>query len=380
MAGYDSFTLLNYRVTTGLVSREASASSQILQFFGMQPGGPAERRIGGRQFGYDVFNNTRKVGLFSSPSARSQEIILNPVGRVQGEFARTNWHIHMLLDKLHNQRRLGGQVSERDDAGMVYRREQARYAGQMAKNQRLLMLMGMMRGKIYSHISGEAQYYDFTSSGAYQTIDWQIPSGNLAQLNMLGGGSIIDASWATTSTDIPAHLDEINAAMVNLTGDSLEVIMLNSATFRYLLNNTKVQAQAGTSYQPFEMLARDVGTDAEGRPLTTLTAKLRANPNVTFLITDEVVDVGNPNGTTTRTKLIPDDYIWGGPLPRPGRFEMLVGSEPVVINGRESVVMGMTAWEELHSDPAGIRLRFLDNFIPSNPVPAGAFYAQVANY
>ncbi|HQW51058.1 MAG TPA: ATP-binding cassette domain-containing protein, partial [Tepidiformaceae bacterium] len=50
------------------------------------------------------------------------------------------------------------------------------------------------------------RYVNDGFSGGETTIDYQVPAGNLDQLDMLGGGNLLDADWATSSTDIPAHL------------------------------------------------------------------------------------------------------------------------------------------------------------------------------
>lgn len=57
-----------------------------------------------------------------------------------------------------------------------------------------------------------------SSSGAVVSIDPGIPAGQLNQLNILGGGAIIDNSWAVTSTDIIGDIDEIKRQMLKLGG------------------------------------------------------------------------------------------------------------------------------------------------------------------
>ena len=84
----------------------------------------------------------------------------------------------------------------------------------------------MIRGT-YSYASdGDLLRHGF--SGSDTTIDYQIPAGNLTQLNMLGSGNILNADWATAGTDIPAQLHAINAAMIQLTGLGLAHVIVTS--------------------------------------------------------------------------------------------------------------------------------------------------------
>ena len=61
------------------------------------------------------------------------------------------------------------------------------------------------------------------------------------------GRQILNADWATAGTDIPAHVHAINAAMIRLTGMGLAHIILTSAGWQKVANNTKVKDQGGVS-------------------------------------------------------------------------------------------------------------------------------------
>lgn len=77
-----------------------------------------------------------------------------------------------------------------------------------------------------------------TSSGAVVTVDQGIPAANKTQLNMLGGGSIISASWATAGTDILGQIANIRSAYIKLTGYELDTFLYGANIRNYLLNNT----------------------------------------------------------------------------------------------------------------------------------------------
>lgn len=77
-----------------------------------------------------------------------------------------------------------------------------------------------------------------SSSGAVVTIDMQIPAANKTQLNMLGAGSIISASWATAGTDILGQIANLRAAYIKLTGYELNQIIYGANIRNYILSNT----------------------------------------------------------------------------------------------------------------------------------------------
>ena len=135
---------------------------------------------------------------------------------------------------------------------------------------------------------------------------------------MLGGGNILDADWATAATDIPAHLHDINAAMIQLTGMGLAHVILTSVGWQKIVNNTKVQDQGGSSGPVFESLRRVSAGE--------FTAMLRGLPWLTFHVIDYGLEIYN-GSTETFTKLIDDDHAAFLPEPGPRWVQYLEGSE-----------------------------------------------------
>lgn len=375
--------LLSTKMTARAVSQVAACTSELLNFFGFQGNDPKSdgrnvRRVGHRTVGYDIFNDARTIGGGRAPGTSAGTIRRNPVGRVEVTFPRMYEKLPLLHDELHNFRKIGGPSNEYDEAGKDYIMKQQRFMGQRAANFRLALVAGMMRGgALYGHVSGDDVYYNFNSSGATFTIDWKIPAGNKSQLNMTGGGNIL-GDWSSASTDIPGQLAQINAAFQYLCGTSLKNIIINSKTWQYILNNTNVQKQAGTSATPFETFKREVGMGSNGRPLATQHATLRGAPFYDFMITDAVIETG-PLGNTTVEKLIPDGYAWFGPEPDSNICEMLLGSEPVNegYGKQTSVQYGSYAWTKEVDDPAGVFMYTLDNALPAWYIPNAMAYGNV---
>lgn len=372
--------ILSTKVTTRAISRVAASTSRMLYLFGMNPGGPNERSQGGRRFGYDIFNDARTVATARAPGATSAIARRQAVGRVDGTFPRVAEKLPLLLEELHNYRRIGGSGGDLDKGGVEYVRRQQRYMGQRVANFRLLMMAGMMRGKLYAHrvSNGDDFYYDFTSSSGAYTLDFQIPSGNLSQLNMLGGGNIIGTSWDDPTANIPDDLYQINAAFQELCGSTLEVVCVTSGMWKNIVNNDYVISIAGTANTPFTILQREDGNAENGMPRTTFVARLTGLPWVTFYITDEGLNLG-VTGSETYTKFIGENNAWFGPAPNPDYFEMLLGSEPVSEgpNLEATERFGMHSYNVRSYDPASVHLHTLDNAMPALYVPKATAYGTV---
>lgn len=382
--------LLSTKVTAKTVTQVAACTSELLNLFGFQGNEPGSdgrnvNRVGHRKFGFDIFNDARTSAMASAPGTAARAARRQRVGRVEGEFPRFYEKLPLLLDELHNFRRIGGPSSEYDNVGKDFVMKQQRFLGQRLANARLLLTTGMLRGALYEHQTGDDVFYNFDSASAQTTIDWQIPAANKSQLNMLGEGSIINADWATASTDIPSHLAQINAAFQSLAGTQLKTIIMNSKTWQYVLNNTAVARQAGTAATPFETFRREVGQGTNGRPLTNQMATLKACPFYDIVITDAVIEVpttGGSHATTTTVKVIPDGYVWFGPEPSKDIMEMCLGSEPVNEGyGKATTVQfGSYAWTKEIDDPACMCMYSLDNAIPALYVPKATAYARVSGF
>ncbi len=80
---------------------------------------------------------------------------------------------------------------------------------------------------------------------------------------------------------------------------------------------------------------------------------LNVLPDVTWYITDEVIEVGRP-GSETTSKLVPDDHVlFIGHRPDDGTVGCYVGSEPVAEydGGPKSVKTGLSSWSVKRSNP-----------------------------
>jgi len=350
------------------VSQLNLPGTTLQRLFGWHFGGTNKVQQSGRNFAYDVIPSTRTIATGRVPGQSSSTQQPQRVMAVKGAFPRAAETIPLLDEDLLNRRAIGGPSDELDLRGETYVTRQEAYLAQRFANLIEFQTAAMLRGK-YSYLEdGDDLSHGF--SGGMADVHFRIPSGNLDQLNMLGGGNILNADWATAATDIPKHLHQINSAMVQMTGLGLAHVVLTSVGWQHIVNNTKVQAQGGSANVVFESLRR-VGAGE-------FSAVLRAIPWVTFHVIDYGLEVWN-GSTESFTKLIDDTHAAFFPDPSRRWTQFLEGSEIVTEgpNGPKSERYGFHPFAFPTHDPSGWQLSAVFNGIPALYMSAAVAYGRL---
>jgi hypothetical protein len=321
-----------------------------------------------RDGSYDVFSRSRLLATASMPGTSNTNIKPQKVGRVRFTIPRSSEQMPLTDEDLVNRRQIGQAVTVVDSMGENYIMRQKRFMAERVANMIEFQTAALMRGSYTFDQEGDELRQMF--SGGEETIDFQIPSGNKNQLDMLGAGAIITASWATSSTDIPQNCYLVNTDMNSLTGLGIEHAVTNSTTFQYLLNNDKIKAQAGTSNTPYQSLERS----GPGR----FSAILRAIPWLQWHIVDYSLDLWDDT-TYTSTKLIADDQVTFIPQPSPAWCQYLNGGEVIAEGpaGPRAFRNGFYAYGYQSWNPSGWNLCTAHNGIPALYVPAAIANADV---
>lgn len=343
--------------------------ASLQRLFGWGAGGTNRARQSGRNFSYDIFNHTRKLASARGPGQAASRQAPQRVGHVQATFPRSSEAIPLLDEDLLNRRRIGGPSDELDEGGESYITRQEAYLAQRFTNLIEFQTAAMLRGSYSFDTVGDDLRHGF--SGGDTTVDFRIPAGNKDQLDMLGDGDLIAAVWSNASTDIPAQLQNINAAMVRLTGLGLAHVVLTGVGWQYVLNNTKVQTLGGAGRAPFETLRR-VG---QGE----FSAVLRAIPWITFHVIDYGLEVWDGSAETF-TKLVEDDHAIFLPEPSPRWAQLIEGSEIVTEGpgGVRAERFGFHPYGYATHDPSGWELCAVYNGIPALYTPQAVAYGEIA--
>jgi hypothetical protein len=340
----------------------------LQRLFGWNLGGGNAERQSGRNFSYDIFDNTRRVATARVPGQAASRQAPHKVGNVQGTFPRAAETISLLDEDLLNRRAFGGRADELDLGGEAYLTKQEAYLAQRFANLVEFQTAAMLRGSYSYHDDGDVLRHGF--SGGSMTIDFQMPAGNKDQLDMLGTGNLLDADWAVAATDIPLHLQNINGAMLQLTGMGLSHVVLTSTGWRHVLQNAKVQAMGGSANVVFESLKRTSTGEFQ--------ATLRALPWITFHIVDYGLDVWS-GSSEVFTPLIASDHAAFFAEPSPRWVRYLMGSEIVTEGpaGVRSEQFGFYPYSYPTHDPSGWELSAVMNGIPALLTPSAMAYGLI---
>lgn len=326
-------------------------------------GGNVKLSPTGRRGVYDVFNETREVPTLRMPNASAATVARQRVGSVGYVVPRSAEKVPLLLDDLANLRPIGGPVDQIDDAGERYIADQERILKQRFTNLREFQCAAFLRGS-YTFTSSGEDYTQAFSGGSF-TVDYQMPSGNKNQLNMLGAGDIIGTSWANNAAQIVGDCLQVNAALIELTGRGLRHIYCTSVVWHHVIRNNEVQSLAGAVNTPFKEWTRDDSDE-------TMFGRLVALPGVTWHINDNGVSlsgtftklIGDSNAVFT-TELSPEiasyyecvetvvDWVGRPPQPRQGAYY----------------------WAVPEKDPARYDLYAIHNGLPVSFIPSAICYS-----
>lgn len=370
MAGRSVNELMQAEVILREVSRIQLPGTVLSDLFGwglaardpdQQSGNMIEYDL--RDLKYDVFNRTRLIAHGSVPGSSNTNIKPQKVGIVRGTIPRSALQMPLTDEDLVNRRQIGQNANVVDAMGENYIMRQKRYMAELNANMIEFQTAAMMRGSYTFDQNGDELRQGF--SGGEETIDFQIPANNKNQLN-----GIIGASWATSSTNIPQDVLQINEASNSTSGMGIEHAVTNGVTWAYVVNNDLVKAQAGTSNTPFETYTRS----GPGH----FSVVLRAIPWLQWHVIDYGLDVWD-GSAYTYTKLIADDQVTFFPQPSAAWVQYLNGGEVIAEGpaGPRAMRHGFYAYGYQTWNPSGWNLCTNHNGIPALYIPGAIFNADV---
>lgn len=204
-----------------------------------------------------------------------------------------------------------------------------------------------------------------SSSGADLEVDFGVPANNLNQIN-----GVISASWATTTTNIPTHINAIKQKAVNTTGYALKYALYGKNIMGYLLQNDFVKYY----------LARN----SEANDFWKKTNQI---PQGLFDLTwIPMQDVFFEDEDGTVTEIFGGDTVTFCPEPEPMVYSIYEGSYPVpkTLMLAQDVQAMLTNYElkygpfgfAMMNPPSQIIGVYGDTFLPRMKVPEAFFIAD----
>ncbi len=371
-------------VITRVVSRFKTPISLFQNFLGMLPGQPASQTVPGRHAGWDIFDSTRTLAKGRAPGVGPATTTRKRVGHVSAVLYRAHEKVTMLQEEIFRTRAPGQQIGVVDTRGQNYINRQLRFITQRFRNSREFMVAHMLRGGFDIKQTGDDFEPVATGAGDF-AVNFQIPAGNLTDLDMLGAGAILGGAWQTDSTYIILELLNINAAFEQLHGRPLRHIFINSTEYNNLIRNLDFIAVGGSAFRVFESLSTRELRSEEGIPDSGFDVVFRAVPLYTFHVYDGVLSEGVEGAVDETTsansnKLIPDNKAIFMAEPDPDWIGSVEGSEIVAENlvdvGQER--FGFHSWSTRIIDPPGWDLKMLDNWLPALYIPKCVAFGDVS--
>lgn len=366
--------LLQPQVITATISKLAKAKAgRLSQLFGMHLGGPNKTESPTRYAEWRIDNHTREAANFRAPATAPATRMPNPYGAQRFAMTRVHEKIPLDAEMLGNLSPIIGPNAQIDEGGQNYIKRQEGHLAELFQNSVEVMVAGMIRGAMYLTQSGDNWVPYLSSQGGTElTIDWNIPSGNKTQLDILGAGSLITQSWDDASAQIVKQMLSIRGAYESLTGAPLTDALVNSTTLGKFIGNTELRTVGGSVQSTFDAFTYEdeMGMDGmkvAGKGVITF----RALPWLRFHIIDQTLSIGGTDpifstGTGTRTAVVPNDKVIFMTEPSADWVTMYHGSEYVSENHGQPLAKktGFSTWHTYTIEPSGVSIVGLLNLLP----------------
>ena len=319
---------------------------------------PTDPMIPGHTFEYPQVNGSRRLALLVSQGSPA---------RRQGHQGVTYKSVNMLRtfeSQVFNANKLRNLVEvenpqQRDAMGrsFVERNIMDFKKAQMNLVQTTAAVM-LLKFSLHANEQGELLT---SSSGAVISIDPGIPAGQQSQLDILGSGSIIDASWSVAGTDIIGHLAELKRQMLKLGGWTMRFAFHGKNIPKYIGSNTV--AKEYIDQTPALATQRFTGANMVPNGFQDLTW---VNCSDMYYI--------DADGTTQQ--ILGDDDVVFTPEPSSDWWRMAHGSEMVptgiaqvgsdaqAMLGNLSEVFGSFSYAAMSHNPVSIEFLHGLNYVP----------------
>ena len=252
----------------------------------------------------------------------------------------------------------------------------------------LAIQSALVQGSINAAITGQLQ---MSSTSALTSVDYGIPAGNKNQLNCLGDGPILSASWATAATSIQTQLRNLKAAARRLTGFPLKHAFFGINVMTYLLNNTEYSTYFRHNSAAQDALKRgvipDMVADLEWHPMGEAFYVAEGVPTAPSAFPVPATK-GSALETGSPTALWDPDTVVFTPEVDSSWWEVLQGTYLAPDGqwqGRDATeildslveVEGLGAYAEMTTDPIALKCVMFDTFLPVVKCPSAIFIGKV---
>lgn len=353
--------LLNWQAMTGTARNPSGGIPNILP--------PAflntTEQVPGNSVSWDILGHTRQTAKSVAPGAPSVRRQLEVIGKNSATIPRFAEHIEILGERLHALRGFGS--TERQDKAAQWVSHQVEEAGRRFRNTRIAMVMSaLVNGKIWLKSDGSGGFdLIHSSSGADVTVDLQVPGDNTGDLD-----GAIAASWATSTTKIIDHIQEVLDLAAQVSGLQIRHVFYGKNIRSYILDNDQAKTILRTDSSLANALKQGGIPDGFGDPQLSWHPLQRAffadadGTNRSFSTGDEIIFVPEP----TRDWY---EMIEGMEVLPSGALGTFGDASDALAATTE--VFGQGAYAKMDDDPVKIKQVSVDNALPVFKVPSAVF-------
>lgn len=333
---------------------------------------------------WDYFDNTRTMAESRPALSGPSRIIPKAAGAASGVLLRFYEALLFEDNKIAGFRPMGKPIGTISPRGEDFVARQVKYMLQRQANSQEFAASRLFRGgfDVKNAPGGDRQTLVEKGSGQI-SVDYKIPATHLTKLALLAGGAdIIDASWATASTDVILQYHNLRQAAERESGLPVHHGWISSVPYVHLINNDKLRAAGGSAFRVWEQLQTNRMETMAGFRERGDEVVFRALPQITFHVYDGVLNVDQDRDSfdiADNSLFIPNDKCIF--TPDPGDWcGIAVGQEIVTeqYGGRPQVVEASHNWARRIIEPtSGTDLHNWSKYLPILFIPKATYYATV---
>lgn len=317
-------------------------------------------RVPGNSFSWDEIDGNREMAVIVSQKSPAKRVGHRGVKRKSATMLRTFMSQVFDMNDLRNILVPGSPNMVRDEMGRNYIQQQTTDFKTRIVNL-VQTCCQVMLFKFALHFDENGKLLT-SSSGAAVSIEVGIPAGQQGQLDILGDGAIIGASWATAGTDIVGHIESIKEQMLQLAGWQITEAYYGRNIAKYIGANTVakeyINRTPSLATQMFERGTRvpqgfqELNWHYAGDAFYLDAAGAVQKP----LGPDEIVFTPSPSDTSWWK------HANGSEMVPTGLGQVGMKAEEMLANVRE--VIGEFSYAELINNPLSIEQFYGHNFLP----------------
>ena len=369
--------MFHYIMINRIVSRLQGPTHKLTQYYGLGPGGANTDDVGGSQFGWDLFDRTRRIAPNRARAAGPGTSRPQTVGNVTATCYRMFEQIPIDYERIYRKRGLGQPMGSFDTMGQNYLTKQIGFLGEQFMNAREIMIMWMFRGGFELQVKGDVAHPVPPGSGGEIIIDFQHPPQNQGNVEGTFQGNWQDRASALIIDELLA----LNAHSAKNSRYPQQTAWCNANTAANVLGNDQVSQTGGTANTVFAdgqgRLLFTGDQNIEGKLSNIMGFVLRGFPAMTWMVYDDEIELVDG----TREAFLKDNEVLFSPAPDSSWLEWKNGSEPTKksVDAPVEDSFGLTAWQETQRNPVAISLYMLDNGLPAPYVPGAWYRATVSS-